>query len=394
MAEAYIQLRDFESAETVLESIVKQRPNDVEALVYLEKVYRNLNRLSDSIGLLQRISKLDPSHAQSRLQEMAQLSMELHRGTDALKYARLVLDLNPNDWKAAERLGDVHVRLGQWADALFAYQRSLANAPQNVPLKFKLAGVLERLGRHDALMEMLSNIVENAMDQNDVLSAGRKLIGNADLSVMPNLEQLLLDQIYRKRRKRIYRKLLVELYRLWVRLTSNHSTTSSSETLEHIGRRGLKPLLDSLQEADLSGRTKVLKILMATRNHLAALPLIRLLQTSDKLLRFQVLVTLAHIGTRRNMGSTAFSFPIIPRLQAAKMRVCLGPAVKRLSACLNPAFELRRPNANAWRLLFVDQLLLAFGTRTRSASARGSLMAPAAQIAALATIASVSCSAF
>lgn len=306
LAEGHLQLKEFEKAAAVLERFRRLRPRDLEALLYLEAVYEKLNRLADAIGVLQAIAKLAPKQARPRLKRMARLSMELHRTADALKYARLVVDLSPTDPDARTHLGDVHVQMRNFEAALAAYRRSLELSPGSYRVLFKLARVLERLGRSERLMGVLTDIVATANTPGDILNAGRRLMASPRLQVLEKLEQVLLTAIFKRTHKTVYRKLLVDLYAVMARrfaLQKDEDPVGMDRRLRALGARGLKPILDSLGDSDLAVRTKVLRLLIETRNPNAVLQLVRLLEERDRVLRFQALVALGHIAAPSAVGA-------------------------------------------------------------------------------------------
>ena len=345
LAEALITMKELEPAAKVLERLTELRPQDAEGLLYLEEVYEKLYRLSDSIALLERIAELDPGGARERLRRMAQLSIDLHKPDDALKYARLVVNLNPTAPEAHLHLGDIYVQMERWPEALAAYRQGLRLAPANVRAQFKLAHVLEELDRKKELATLLIEVVDNASDPTDVLAAGRQLMTATNMAAMERLEPVLLAAVFRRAHKPIYRKLLVDLYAVMVerhsrRLLDPAQAADARQKLAGIGERGLKPVLDSIDASDLAVRTRVLRILMATRSHNAVLPLVRLLEEKDSVLRFQALVALAHIG------STSAVAPI-EKLIGARQRVGPGAvwalgaiggeeAIAKLSALVRP----------------------------------------------------------
>jgi len=310
LAQGLIHQKDFEAAAVVLEKLVASRPKDPQGLIYLEEVYEKLNRLGDAIAILQRIAEVDKAAAREHLQRMAELSMSLHRTEDALKFARLVVDLNPTDQDAQTHLGDIHVQMRNYGEALLAYRHSLRLAPGNFPVMFKLVTVLDQLGREGELIEALTEIVRTASEPADILNAGRRIMAAPALDVLEQFEPVLLNAVFQRSHKPIYRKLLVDLYAAIVkRLTlvrgPDDTEAAIAARLRRVGERGLKPILDSLADADLAVRTRVLRVLVSSRNPNAVLPLVRLLEEKDRVLKFQALVTLAHLGTASAVAPVA-----------------------------------------------------------------------------------------
>ena len=299
LAEGYLHLKEFEKAARVLERVAEARPSDLEALLYLEDVYEKLNRLPEAIETLERITKLDQSAARPRLERLAQLSMELHRAEDALKYAKLVTDLSPTDANAHTHLGDIHLQLRNHEAALGAYRRSLQLAPGSFPVQFKLARVLRQLGRDEDLYRVLLQIVGSATQPQDILSAGRRLMTSPSMQVLEKMEQVLLQAVYRRNQRSVYRQLLVDLYATMMRrlrLEQDVDPAGTQRKLRALGTQGIKPILDSLADSDLAVRTTALRVLIGTRNPSAGWPLVRMLDERDRVLRFQALVALAHIA--------------------------------------------------------------------------------------------------
>jgi len=320
LASAYLRLRRTADARRVLERLRTLEPNNIEALIGLEMVYTRLSLIKEAIAVLEQLAKVNTRSASEYMHRAADLALSEGNDKVALGYMRKVVELNPADPVAHARVGELHRRMGNLAEAAEAWRQSLVLDPRNHRVRFKLAALYRDLGSLLREEQVLSQIVRDARDPADVLMAGRRLLQVAGTTGrMEAVEGVIRPLVFNRQNKNVYLRLLVEVYAL---LSQQHAysdkTRSERRTaLRSVGERGLKPLLDALADADVGLRARALEVLRLTRPPGAAPALARLLNSGDTQLQLQAAIALGHVGTssaaaalaklttggRRNRGS-------------------------------------------------------------------------------------------
>ncbi|MDR2897411.1 MAG: tetratricopeptide repeat protein [Spirochaetaceae bacterium] len=174
--------RDYEQAEKILKNILKQEPENTEALSQLGSVYLRADKQEAALGAYQKLTELDPESADAlnnlgiiyrrlgRYEESLAALNQVHaegRDTATVLYnlgntykqmGRLdeaeecfiaVIDENPNDVLAYNHLGSIQALKGQHQKALQAYWRGLQVDPNHPILHYNMGQSYETLGKFD-----------------------------------------------------------------------------------------------------------------------------------------------------------------------------------------------------------------------------------------------------
>lgn len=269
LAEVQIKLRKLSDAEATLSRITEKAPGDEEAFLSLERVRVLQRDLPGAIAALERLAEINPQRAREYYQRMAQYAAELYRDADAIKYAEKAVALSPNDADGHRKLGEMYRRHGDNAKAVASFRQAIAMNDRLYSVYMELAELLTATGEADEADKLYRRVLRTAPDEELIAQAGRlSMQRNLAKGSLPELEGELLPLSLGHPGKRVYRRLLVEVYghmtfplMQQVRFGSPQESEAARAQLEKIGARGVKPLLDALadeQKAQVSTAIEVL----------------------------------------------------------------------------------------------------------------------------------------
>lgn len=306
---AYLHQGNEGAAEAIYRDVLEADDADLTALLALESILSRQNRIAEAIDVLVRIAEVSPGRARDTYHRLAELSLRNYDDEEAIRFASLAVELNPDDASAHARLGDIYRRMQDLDAAVLAYRQALLVDERAFPYYFELAEVYLALDRPRDAEEMYRYVVEEADDSALVLRAGRRAIVLRDAN--DDLEGLLgvfEARMYDPDRGEAHLKLLVESY---ARLTAplqqaaafgvGPEQEAAQVDLERIRRRALRPLLDALSSNDLRLRETALSVLSDQADPNAALPIARLLDDPDARLRVRAAIAVARIGDPRTI---------------------------------------------------------------------------------------------
>jgi len=214
--EGCMHLADAECAEEVYLSVLDANETDLVALLALERLYTSQHRIEDAIAIVERIAEASPQRAREYYHRLAQLSLRIYDDDAAVRFARLAVELNPDDAAARARLGDIYRQMQRFEDAVIAYREAIDLDERAFPHYFELADILLAIDRVDEADELYRAVLQAANDEVQVLRAGRRSLrihqarGSFD-ELVPLLEDRAWDPMVGAANL----KLLVELYDAW-----------------------------------------------------------------------------------------------------------------------------------------------------------------------------------
>lgn len=123
LARLLVEAHRFEEAQTLLEGLVKEQPDEPESLVLQARCFVALAQPEAAQANLDRALKLDPQHRQG-LSELSALELGRNRAEVALTLIDRALRLDPYDPDAHYRRGQALDRLGRRSEADLARSRA------------------------------------------------------------------------------------------------------------------------------------------------------------------------------------------------------------------------------------------------------------------------------
>ncbi|MFO0735087.1 MAG: HEAT repeat domain-containing protein [Labilithrix sp.] len=269
----HIQRRINES-EQVLRRVIELAPGDTESYLALERVLVQENKTADAILILEKLIVVDPKSARQVYHRMADYASNLYRDEDAIKYEARALELNPDDAEGHHKLGARYKQRGDIEHAILEYRAAITKNDRLFPVYLELADLLLSKGQSDEADRLFRRVIRGAPDEELVSRAARLSMQiNLGKGTLESLEQELLPMAIGNPQKKIYRRLLVEIYgNLTFALVqrSKHGTGKDADdaraALARIGNRAVKPLLDALADGDAGQQRIAIDVLGYVQN--------------------------------------------------------------------------------------------------------------------------------
>jgi predicted Zn-dependent protease len=144
-AKLFVEERDSRSAVRHFQSILQQRPTDVDALYGLALAHRKMGRIDLSIGELERARHLSPRDG-GVLRELGICYFLNGRLDDAVSVLRESLAIHPRDFLSLYYVGRAYQEKGDLEASLDSYLKAREINPDIVDLYYSLAIVYGKRG--------------------------------------------------------------------------------------------------------------------------------------------------------------------------------------------------------------------------------------------------------
>ncbi|MBX3185886.1 MAG: tetratricopeptide repeat protein [Labilithrix sp.] len=274
LAEVQLHLRKLADAEATLRKVIQAAPGDADSYLALERVLVQQNKTGDAIAVLEKLVSVEPKRARELYQRMAQYALQLYRDDDAIKYAARAVELNPDDAEGHRRLGEMYRQRQDVEHAIVEFRAAIAKNDRLYITYLELADLLLSKGQTDEADRLFRRVVRGAPDEELVSRAARLSMQiNLGKGTLESLEQELLPLAIGNPQRKVYRRLLVEIYgNLTFALVqkSRHGSGKDAEdaraALARIGGRAVKPLLDALADGDAGQQRVAIDVLGYVQN--------------------------------------------------------------------------------------------------------------------------------
>ena len=278
LSEVQIRLRKLAEAERTLARLAELRPGEADIFLTLERVYVLQRKLDDAIKVLKKLTEVDPKRARQYYQRMAQYAAELYRDDDAVAYAAQAVALAPDDAEGHRKLGEMYRRRQDDDRAISEFRAAIAKNDRLFLVYFDLAELLLARGKPDEADQLFRRVVRMSPDEEMVARAARLSMQlNLGKGTLEVLERELLPAALGNPQKRVYRRLLVDLYGAMtfplvqrVRYGTTQEAQTARAELTNIGTRAVKPLLDALGDDNQSQQAIAIEVLAFVQNKSAA----------------------------------------------------------------------------------------------------------------------------
>lgn len=274
LAEVQLRLRAFGPAETTLRRVLSLAPGDVDTYLALERVLVQQNKYTEAIAVLEKLAAVEPKRAREVYQRMAQYALQVYRDDDAVTYAARAVELNPDDAEGHKRLGDMYRQRQDVGRAIIEYRAAIAKNERLYLVYLELADLLLSQNQNDEADRLFRRVIRGAPDEELVGRAGRLAMQiNLGKGTLESLEQELLPLAIGNPQRKIYRRMLVEIYGsltfAWMQKSRHGSEAEAKEAnaaLARIGGRAVKPLLDTLADGDVGQQRIAIDVLGYVQN--------------------------------------------------------------------------------------------------------------------------------
>ncbi len=309
LAEAYGKIGEHDRAEVVWNKIINLDnqidKQDIVALQALEKMYTFRGETEKAIGVLQKLAEVMPAREREYYQRIAELSLKSYNDKQAVEYAQLALQKNPDDAMAHSKLGDVYAKMQQSEKAIASYRESLDLDPRNFDVYFKLAQLLVERDEFEEAYKLYLYVAKRATDEVQVLRASRRLVTLARTDdELFLLEQELAPEVFNSTSMGgAYRHVLMEIYaRLsGVAVARRNAGATLSEAdqarLKAVGTRAYPVLVDALQSQEVGQKQRAISMLAELDLKQAGMALARLAADDKESLRLNAMAAVAMLGS-------------------------------------------------------------------------------------------------
>ena len=315
LAEVQLHLRKLADAEITLRKVITVAPGDADSYLALERVLVQQNKTADAIGVLEKLVGVEPKRARELYQRMAEYASQLYRDDDAIKYAARAVELNPDDAEGHRRLGERYRHRQDIEHAIVEFRAAIAKNDRLFVTYLELADLLLSKGQSDEADRLFRRVIRGAPDEELVSRAARLSMQiNLGKGTLESLEQDLLPLAIGNPQRKVYRRLLVEIYgNLTFALVqrSKHGSGKDADeariALARIGNRAVKPLLDALADGDAGQQRVAIDVLGYVQNKNAG----------SALFAFAIGQAEAPLRTRAMLACGALRDPaLLPKLEA------------------------------------------------------------------------------
>ena len=282
LAEVQLHARKLADAEVTLRRVITVAPGDADSYLALERVLVQENKTGDAIAVLEKLVAVEPKRARELYQRMAQYALQLYRDDDAIKYAARAVELNPDDAEGHRRLGEMYRQRQDVEHAIVEFRAAIAKNDRLYITYLELADLLLSKGQSDEADRMFRRVIRGAPDEELVSRAARLSMQiNLGKGTLESLEQELLPLAIGNPQRKVYRRLLIEIYgNLTFALVQRSKYGNAKEAeeartaLARIGGRAVKPLLDALADGDAGQQRVAIDVLGYVQNKNAGSALI------------------------------------------------------------------------------------------------------------------------
>lgn len=274
LAEVQLHSRKLADAEATLRRVITVAPGDADSYLALERVLVKENKTGDAIAVLEKLVSVEPKRARQLYQRMAQYALQLYRDDDAIKYAARAVELNPDDAEGHRRLGDMYRQRQDGEHAIVEYRAAIAKNDRLYITYLELADLLLSKGQGEEADRLFRRVIRGAPDEELVSRAARLSMQiNLGKGTLESLEQELLPLAIGNPQRKVFRRLLIDIYgNLTFALVqrSRHGNGKDAEVaraaLARIGGRAVKPLLDALADGDAGQQRVAIDVLGYVQN--------------------------------------------------------------------------------------------------------------------------------
>ncbi|MCL2777661.1 MAG: tetratricopeptide repeat protein [Polyangiaceae bacterium] len=277
LAEVQIRLRQFANAEVTLRKVIIAAPGDVESYLALERTLVQQNKHREAIATLEKLATVEPKRARELYQRMAQYAAQMYLDEDAIRYAARAVELNPDDAEGHRKLGEMYRQRQDTEHAITEFRAAIAKNDRLYIVYLELADLLLAKGETDEADRLFRRVIRTAPDEDIVSHAARLSMQiNLGKGTLESLENELLPLAIGNPQRKVYRRLLIQLYSHLTFAFVQKSRHAAGQTgqaavearaaLSRIGERAIKPLLDVLADGDAGGQRVAIDVLANVQN--------------------------------------------------------------------------------------------------------------------------------
>jgi len=163
-----IEAEDYAGAKALLQPVVEQRPEDIQAVFYLAVAEAALGESSEALKHFEKALELDPAFVDASL-NLSALHLDLEQYDEAVAAANQGLRHAPQDVALLQNKGLALAYGGQSEEAVEVMRQVVAKKPDDEGLRFILAEASFKAGNAEAARAELMKLHDS--QSRDVLAA-------------------------------------------------------------------------------------------------------------------------------------------------------------------------------------------------------------------------------
>jgi tetratricopeptide (TPR) repeat protein len=157
MAAELRELGRLDEAETILRDVLKERPQQVDALAGLAQIARRRGDRAASLAMFEAAAAANPDHPGIKAELAADLR-ELGRLDEAEALLREVIGLQPRRFDALIGLAQIARQRGDRVTSLEMFKAAAAANPKHLGAKLQAAADLRELARFEEAETVLNQV--------------------------------------------------------------------------------------------------------------------------------------------------------------------------------------------------------------------------------------------
>ena len=160
---ALLKLGQFELAYQFLNEAMQIEPNDPRVIVQIANVLSKLGRVQEAIDMVLRIDRDDPHYLIAQ-HNLGCFKEKLGAYDEALTVLREVVRADTTYARGFISLGRVLNGVARPEEALASYRKAKLLDPSNHHIAYAMAKIYARLGNHEQVLELLSDVAKHYSD--------------------------------------------------------------------------------------------------------------------------------------------------------------------------------------------------------------------------------------
>jgi tetratricopeptide (TPR) repeat protein len=160
LASVYSSQRDYRSAAGAYQKVIELDPKRADAHLSLGLIDFKMQRYKEAIASMEKAIELNPDNNQA-YNSIASAYEELKDFAKASEAYEKYLNLKPeNPWTAYFHLGLCRVELGQFENAIAAFQQALKGQPEDAQINYNLSQVYQKADQYEKAEEVYKFLAE------------------------------------------------------------------------------------------------------------------------------------------------------------------------------------------------------------------------------------------
>lgn len=197
LSRVHIRQKKWSQAFTAMEDYLRDHPEDVQVLRDFADVSSRIPGKHDRAEVVwNKLRKLDPEEERAYLKRLVRMKLDEKRSMEAVRYAREIVDLNPQIAASYVELADAYQQAHQPQAAIDQMRAAVQKDPQNFDYRRKLADMYQKFGRYDDAESELTGMLSMPLETSSRMSVLQDIMSLS-------LKRSRLDDLSKRFRKKL-----------------------------------------------------------------------------------------------------------------------------------------------------------------------------------------------